>query len=460
MIFASLEFLTIFLPAFLLLYAVTPTPARNLVLLLASWLFYGWWNPTFLLLFIALTILAWAGGLLLARLHRRRRAALACLIVFNLSVLAWFKYANIVVDTAAGMLGQTGFVWRHVVLPIGLSFTVLQAISYFVDVYRGRFPAERRLLDFATYLAMFGHLVAGPIIRYDWIRTRLAHRALRWDRFCAGARRFMTGLVMKVLVADTLAPVAAQVFGSTRPSLVDAWLGCLAYTLQLYFDFAGYSAMAIGIGLMLGFRFPENFRRPYLARDLAQFWRRWHISLSSWLRDYLYIPLGGSRKGLARTCINLLITMAIGGLWHGADSWNFLYWGMLHGAGLAVLRLWRSTGWRLPALLAHVLTLVFVMLGWTLFRSPDASVAQDMLAGQLGLHQAGMSETLHNLMRVPVLLAFFFGLLWVVEPWTRLRLVRGPLMAGLRHLALTVGFLLAFALVAARGATPFLYFQF
>jgi alginate O-acetyltransferase complex protein AlgI len=200
---------------------------------------------------------------------------------------------------------------------------VLQAISYFVDIYRGKFPAERRPIDFATYLAMFGHLVAGPIIRYDWIRQRLAHRAMRWAGFAKGARRFMIGMSMKVLVADTLSPVVEQVFSSASPSFVDAWLGCLAYTLQLFFDFAGYSAMAIGIGAMLGFRFPENFHAPYLARNVADFWRRWHISLSSWLRDYLYVPLGGSRRGNGRTVANLMLTMGIGGLWHGPTAGTF-----------------------------------------------------------------------------------------------------------------------------------------
>ena len=216
----------------------------------------------------------------------------------------------------------------------------------------------------------------------------------------------MIGMAMKVLVADTLSPVVEQVFASAHPSLVDAWLGCLAYTLQLFFDFAGYSAMAIGIGAMLGFRFPENFDRPYLARNLAQFWRRWHISLSSWLRDYLYVPLGGSRKGTGRTLLNLMLTMAIGGLWHGADSWNFLYWGLAQGVGLGVVHLGRSRGLRLPAPLAHVTTMLFVMLGWTLFRSPDFAVARDMLAGQFGAHGMALGAALSNTLRVPVVLAY------------------------------------------------------
>ena len=454
MVFASLEFLTVFLPAFLLLYALTPARAKNAVLLIASWIFYGWWSPVFLALFITLTALAWAGGLWIERAGARRKAVLVALIAVNLAVLGWFKYANIVVETFADAPA-----WQRVALPIGLSFTVLQAISYFVDVYRGKFAAERRPVDFATYLAMFGHLVAGPIIRYDWIRQRLAHRAMRWSGFAKGARRFMTGMAMKVLVADTLAPVVAQVFASKQPSLADAWLGCTAYTLQLYFDFAGYSAMAIGIGAMLGFRFPENFRQPYLARNLADFWRRWHISLSSWLRDYLYIPLGGNRHGHGRTVLNLLVTMGIGGLWHGADSWNFLYWGLAHGVGLSVVHLARARGLTLPTPLAHALTLLFVMLGWTLFRAPDVGVALDMLGGQFGLHGLAWSAELWNLLRAPVVMAFALGIAWVVAPaLPSVRRRAGDALAN--AFVPATAFVLALSLVASRGTVPFLYFQF
>lgn len=464
MVFASLEFLAVFLPVFLLLYAVTPARAKNTLLLLSSWLFYGWWSPLFLLLFIALTALAWAGGLWVERAGPRRKALMAGLIALNLGVLAWFKYANIVVETFSAAIVHAGAMpveWQRIALPIGLSFTVLQAISYFVDIHRGKFPAERRPIDFATYLAMFGHLVAGPIIRYDWIRQRLAHRSMRWAGFAKGARRFMVGMAMKVLVADTLAPVVDQVFASSSPSFVDAWLGCLAYTLQLFFDFAGYSAMAIGIGAMLGFRFPENFHAPYLARNVADFWRRWHISLSSWLRDYLYVPLGGSRRGHGRTVLNLMITMGIGGLWHGADSWNFLYWGLAHGAALSMVHLWRGRGPSLPAPLAHAATLLFVMLGWTLFRSPDLATAGRMLGGQFGLHGMALGPALSNALRAPVVLAYLLGIVWVIAPALvprRSHASHAFAVAG--TLAPVCGFLLAFALVASRGTVPFLYFQF
>lgn len=460
MVFASLEFLTVFLPAFLLCYRLAPAGARNAVLLAGSWLFYGWWSPAFLLLFIALAGYGWGAGLALECV-RERRWPLALLVAVPLAVLAWFKYANITVRTWSGLvqaLGGAPVAWLPVALPIGLSFTVLQIVSYLVDVHRGRFAAERRAQDFAMYLAMFGHLVAGPIIRYGWIRTRLGLRAMRWRQFCAGARRFMLGMAMKVLVADTLAPVVQQVFASEHPGLADAWLGCLAYTLQLFYDFAGYSAMAIGLGLMLGFRFPENFRAPYLARNLADFWRRWHMSLSSWLRDYLYIPLGGSRQGRGRTGAALLVTMGLGGLWHGADSWNFLYWGLLQGLGLMAVHGFRARGGRLPAPLAHALTLLFVMLGWTLFRSPDLSAAARMYAGQFGLNGVPLGDALHGTLRLPVVLAYTLGIAGVAAPAMRRRLPRAWL--ALRTWGAAAGFVLACALLASRGSAPFLYFQF
>src|SRR5690606_6248480 len=259
------------------------------------WIFYGWWSPTFLLLFIGLTVLAWVGGLMLGALPggRLRKWLLILLIAVNAGTLFWFKYINILIETGNEILSFAGGMplqWQRVALPIGLSFIILQAISYLVDVYRGAVCPQRRFVWFAAYLAMFGHLIAGPILRYEWVERELISRQFTWVDFSAGTRRFMVGMCMKVLVADTLSPLVDAAFAVPEPSFFDAWLACLAYSLQLFFDFAGYSAMAIGLGQMLGFHFPENFNHPYLARSIQDFWRRWHISLSTWIRDYLYIP--------------------------------------------------------------------------------------------------------------------------------------------------------------------------
>ena len=468
MVFASLEFLLLFFPLFLIAYAVSPSKARNTVLLGASWVFYGWWSPIFLLMLIGLTWLTWVGGLALdapAAPLRRKRILLAFMNTVLAGTLCWFKYANILAETVNGLLGRVGadpLPWERVVLPIGLSFIVLQAISYLVDVWRGTVKAQRSFIDFAAYKAMFGQLIAGPIIRYEWVQHEITQRRFDWVGFSKGSRRFMVGMSMKVLVADSLAPVVDAVFAQSAPSLVDAWIGCSAYTLQLFFDFAGYSAMAIGIGQMLGFHFPENFNHPYLAHSIQDFWRRWHLSLSSWIRDYLYIPMGGNRGGTFATYRNLLLTMAIAGLWHGSDSWNFLLWGLAHGMALCVARAWPQ---RLPVPpgLSRLLTLLFVMLAWTLFRAPDMQAALRMYAGQFGLHGLAMGDTLHALLRPGHAVAAVVGVVCVILPAFRPHWETrhaGTRLAAVIALWPIPAFLLSFALIASRGAVPFLYFQF
>ncbi|MFG0466101.1 MBOAT family O-acyltransferase [Pseudomonas putida] len=471
MVFASLEFLLLFLPAFMLVYALGRPAWRNTILLIGSWLFYGWLSPLFLALHMVLTVIAWVGGLIVDRAREgstRRMRWLVGLIVLNTAVLCWYKYANILALTANELMSAYGampFEWQRVALPAGLSFIVLQAISYLVDVHRHTVPVERSFINYATYISMFGHSIAGPIIRYDWVRCELNQRQFNWPLFSLGARRFMIGMSMKVLVADTLSPLVDVAFHLPQPSLVDAWIGCLAYSLQLFFDFAGYSAMAIGLGLMLGFHFPENFNRPYLARSIQDFWRRWHLSLSSWLRDYLYIGLGGNRHGVWNTYRNLFLTMAIAGLWHGGDSWNYLLWGAAHGIALCVDRAWAHSS--LPAIprpLAHVLTLLFVCLAWTLFRSPDFHTALSMYAGQFGLHGIGLGDAMAVTLRPAHGMAAVLGVLCIVAPLLQRRAEQRwaqTLWFVTGAAAWPVaGFLLSFALIASRETVPFLYFQF
>ncbi|MFM9999787.1 MAG: MBOAT family O-acyltransferase [Burkholderiaceae bacterium] len=465
MVFASLEFLSLFLPVFLALYALVAPRRRNALLLVGSWIFYGWWSPSFLLLFMALAGLGWYGGLVIARLERGRGLALTLCIGVNLMLLCWFKYANIVVDTVAELLGPGAMAadWQRVVLPIGLSFIVLQSISYLVDVYRRTVPADPSFTSFGAYQSMFVHLIAGPIIRYDWVKRELASRPFDWPQFALGARRFMVGMSMKVLVADTLAPVANLAFSLPQPTLADSWAGCIAYSLQLFFDFAGYSGMAIGLGMMLGFRFPENFRQPYLARSIQDFWRRWHLSLSSWIRDYLYIPLGGNRVSPPRIYLNLLLTMAIAGLWHGGDSWNFLLWGAAHGAALCLARAWDNAGWPAPPQwMSRLLTLLFVMLAWTIFRAHNFDDAMRMYAGQAGRNGVAPGDAMLLLLRPAHGVALALGLACVVapavQPWIARRIPSFATRLGAQWPL--PAFLLSYALIASRGAVPFLYFQF
>jgi len=474
MVFASLEFLTLFLPLFFLAYLLTPQRGRNFTLLVGSWVFFTWWTPRYLVLLIALTTLAFAAALAIERcrseLWRTRIMALA--ITLNLLCLCWYKYANMLVLSLLELLHHqgvaipAGFAWESVALPIGLSFTVLHAISYLVDVRRGVVRAQTSFIAFSAYMAMFGHLIAGPIVRYKVIEKELRERQFHPHDFAMGVRRFMVGFSMKVLIADTLSPLVAQIFSTTSPSFVDAWSGCIAYTLQLYFDFAGYSAMAIGLGLMLGFYFQENFNQPYLASSIQDFWRRWHMTLSSWLRDYLYISLGGSRGGNFFTYRNLMLTMAIGGLWHGGESWNFLIWGIIHGTALCVERVCTQRGLSLPDPLARGLTLLTVMLAWTVFRADGFAAACSMWGGQFGLHGWGLSDTLALSLTPVIKWTVVVGIVCVIYPafpWYRTGVPGFRTewwRSSWKNYWPVLTFAYALAVLSGQSVRPFLYFQF
>ena len=465
MVFSSIEFLALFLPAFLLAYMATPAAWRNLTLCIGSWVFYSWWKPVFLLVIVGITYVAWALGKVIARADERTKPRLVgCGVVIILGVLCWFKYANLMVETLnAGLrfVNMAPLPWSEIILPIALSFTALQGISYLIDVRRGTVAAEPRFVNFAAYLDMFPHLIAGPIIRYAWIAEEIGHRRVTLADIGIGARRFMIGFAVKVLIADSLAPLVETAFSVPQPSLCDAWLGNIAFALQIFFDFAGYSAMAIGLARIMGFHYPENFRDPYLAISIQDFWRRWHISLSSWLRDYLYISLGGNRGGTVRTYINLILTMAIGGLWHGA-SWAFLLWGLIHGFALAVARAWAGSGLRLPSPVSYVLTLAVVLFAWTPFRATSWDGAIAMLAGQIGLHGVALGDQMALALRPIVIVWLLIGIATVLWPALQPRLPawasRQPTgWAALWPIGL---FLYAVAAMLGRQTVPFLYFQF
>ncbi|MFO8041685.1 MAG: MBOAT family protein, partial [Alkalispirochaeta sp.] len=345
MVFASPTFLFLFLPLFLAGYYLLPADRRSGWILAGSWVFYGWWRVDFLLLLVTASLGAGWIGRRIARssdITGRRRWTVTG-VTAALAVLGYFKYFNFGVNTAsrvvAALGGSTAWASRlwEVVLPVGISFFVFQIISYMVDVYRGTAPEARSITDVAAYVSLFPQLVAGPIVRYSEIADQLRERRHSWSGFAAGARRFSLGIVRKVLIADAVAPLVHAVFTSSEPGFAAAWLGVAAYTVQIYFDFSAYSDMAIGLGGMMGFRFPENFLRPYHSVSITEFWRRWHVTLSSWLRDYLYIPLGGSRRGSRRTIVNLMTVMVLGGLWHGA-AWTFVFWGAWHGLWLVLDR--------------------------------------------------------------------------------------------------------------------------
>ena len=373
MLFSSLVFLWIFLPVVFLGCRVLPLRGQNALLLVASLLFYGWGEPVYLFLMLGSITLNWVGGLIIDKTSGgARKAALGAVVAANLLLLGYFKYYGFVADTIDGLLHSEVLPMRDIALPIGISFYTFQAMSYVIDLYRGHYPVQKNWFRLALYISFFPQLIAGPIVQYGQIEQQLGNRKLFSEQTAYGIKRFCWGLGKKVILANAFAAKADEIYGLAPESASTAlaWLGAVYYTLQMYYDFSGYSDMAIGLGEMFGFHFAENFNYPYLSRTVSEFWRRWHISLSSWFRDYLYIPLGGNRRGKAKTLRNLFIVFLVTGLWHGAN-WQFVAWGIWHGMFLIIERIWlrkKLESW--PAVIGHVYTLVSVMLGWVIFRAP------------------------------------------------------------------------------------------
>lgn len=477
MVFASLLFLFAFLPLALALSYVTPRRARNFTLLVLSLTFYAWGEQRWVAVMLASIALNWLGALLVerARGSRKQRWLLGTIIALDLGALAGFKYASFAVENLNVLLrslhlGELSPVEPH--LPLGISFFTFHAISYVVDVYRGQSRALKNPLDTALYIALFPQLIAGPIIRYHYIEEQLRARTWTLSGFDFGVRRFSLGLAKKVLIANVVARCADDVFRIPLDQLSFglAWVGIMAYTLQIYFDFSGYSDMAIGLGSMFGFRFPENFDHPYSSRSVTEFWRRWHISLSAWFRDYLYIPLGGNRVSTRRTYLNLVVVFLLCGLWHGA-SWTFVSWGALHGA---LLVLERTRFGKLlegaPSVLRHFYTLLAVCIAWVLFRAPDLASAFGYLKAMAGASQ--FSNSAHPVASVLSPVVAIAGCVGVVASAPLLRGMTRVQASGafsafppsaLRWLSFSVQILLlglSTTQLAASTHNPFIYFRF
>lgn len=473
MVFSSETFLFLYLPLFLAVYYLTPFRFRSVVILIGSYIFYGWWRLDFLGLLFLTTVWTYIFGRRIgaATTARAAKTYLGIGLVGCLGVLALFKYLNFFIDSFAMLWGRTpdelGVHWR-LILPIGISFYVFHAVSYLVDVYRKDAVATARFFDFAAFIALFPQLVAGPILRFKDLTGQFAYRVHSVDLFVQGTTIFAIGLAKKVLLADTVAPLANLAFDTPDPSLTLSWLGSVAYMIQLYFDFSGYSDMAIGLGLMIGFHFRANFDMPYISRSITEFWRRWHISLSVWLRDYLYIPLGGNRKGNARTYVNLMLVMLLGGLWHGAN-WTFVLWGLWHGGWLAYER---ATGRAKAADVAGLIaTLVVVLVGWVMFRAANVTEAFEVYGGMLGLNGLSPSPDIALAITSESLLFLLLGVTVAAgEPWlnrvaaARLRPTPDGALT-LLNAALPSVLVIALGVVsimklAEQSFSPFLYFQF
>ena len=459
MVFSSIPFLYYFLPAVLAVYFLTPRKGKNAVLLLASLIFYGWGELRLLPLMAFTILLCYVCGLGIERSRKRKKLWLLASIVISVGLLGVFKYADFFIGSLNTVTGLK-IPLLHLALPVGISFYTFQCLSYTIDVYRGSVPAQKNLINFGAYVALFPQLIAGPIVRYADIARELEHREHSWDNAAAGLRRFLVGLGKKVILADNFALLIRLFRQSGEKSVLFYWMYAVAFTLNIYFDFSGYSDMAIGLGRVLGFHFVENFNYPYLSGSVTEFWRRWHISLGSWFRDYVYIPMGGSRVSRWRWVLNILTVWMLTGLWHGA-AWNFVLWGLLF-AALLLAEKWIPVLQRLPGVLRHGYVLLAVVLSFVLFNADSLAQAGQDFAGLFGFGSLSLTsaETLYYLKSYAVL--FVLGILGstpVVK--NAARRIDGTKAGIVLEAAAMLALLIVCTAYLVDGSfSPFLYFRF
>lgn len=470
MLFSSLVFLWFFLPAAVFLYYLAPgRNAKNIVLFAASLIFYGWGGPRYLLLVLLTALLCYVAGLCLDAAGERtalKKLSVGVFVLITLGTLGYFKYYNFFAATAGRLAGKELFPLRDIVLPLGISFYTFQAISYVVDVYRGKSPAQKNLFHMALYLFLFPQILSGPIIKYHQVAGQLTNRNETISMQFYGIKRFVYGLAKKVLLANTFGQSVDYIMGvpSGQMGTLTAWLAVILYTLQIYYDFSGYSDMAIGLGRIFGFYYEENFNYPYLSSSITEFWRRWHISLSTWFRDYLYIPLGGNRKGLGRTCVNLFIVFLATGLWHGA-SMTFIIWGIYHGLFILSERLWlKKVLDRNPVkFLNHLYAMVVVVFGWLLFRAPSMTYAIDLAKAMIrpskGLWNAGLFAN-NKILFLAVLGILLCGPVQALFPRFRNHIFDEENVSYGDIAVMIVLLFLSTMVVVSSTYTAFIYFQF
>lgn len=466
MVFSSLEFIFVFLASVLAVYYLVPPKARNIVLLLFSLVFYGWGEPVYVFLMIATITVDYICGYIIGRdldsKPKQAKVTLIVSIVINLALLGVFKYYDFFAGTLNSLLGRGVFPTLGLTLPIGISFYTFQALSYVIDVYRRDARVQKNIAAFGTYVTLFPQLIAGPIVRYADVDDQLRERTHSLTLFASGCRTFICGLAKKILLANAAGAMWNSLSAAAEPDALGAWLAIVFYTFQIYFDFSGYSDMAIGLGKMFGFSFRENFYYPYVSESITEFWRRWHISLSTWFREYVYIPLGGNRRGVGRTYFNLFCVWLLTGLWHGA-SWNFVLWGLYYFALLVIektflLRLLE----RAPKFLRHIYSMAAVIFGWLLFVIEDVSSIGAYLSRMFGgtgvfATQITVYELVRNLVFLAILILastpapkkLWYKLYSKGTPW---RIVQSVVCA--------IAFVLCIAYLVDSSYNPFLYFRF
>lgn len=466
MVFSSTIFLCVYLPLVLLGYYICPKKGRNLFLLIVSLVFYAWGEPKYVFLMIFSILVNYIFGRLMDK-HRENKKRLKLMlvlsVVIDIGLLSVFKYTDFIITNVNAIFGSN-FDLLNIALPIGISFYTFQAMSYTIDVYRDDVRVQKNLIDFGMYITMFPQLIAGPIVRYADVQDQLAERSVTTADFSEGVMRFVVGLGKKVLLANQMGAVWSDIYAlGGDVSALMAWTGAIAYTFQIYFDFSGYSDMAIGLGRMFGFKFPENFRYPYQSVSITDFWRRWHITLSTWFKEYLYIPLGGNRRGLARQALNLLIVWSLTGFWHGA-GWNFVMWGLYYFVILFIEKLFLLKALdKLPKFFRHVYALLLIIIGWVIFASDDVSVLLPYLGSMFGANGAIGGMDVYTLLTKAALLV----ICCIASTELPKKLFLSAAGAMNEKAAFTLKSVLTIALLALSmilligdSYNPFLYFRF
>lgn len=465
MLFSSMTFIFLFLPLVCLFYILAKPEIRNYLLLAASILFYAWGEPRYLAIMILTVLINYWGAILLDKFPTKTKLILALTIIADLSFLIYFKYFNFIIDNINSGLG-TDLRFLDIIMPIGISFYTFQAMSYLIDVYRKEVPVQKDLCKLALYITLFPQLVAGPIVKYHDVAEQIDRRSITFDKVSLGIKRFICGLAKKMLIANTLGAVVDKIFAlpTNEFDVWTAWLGAICYSLQLYYDFSGYSDMAIGLGLIFGFRFLENFNYPYISKSIGEFWRRWHISLSTWFKQYLYIPLGGNRVSTLRNCFNLFVVFLTTGIWHGA-SWNFIVWGLWHGFFIIFEKL---AGWNrecstfLQKAYRHIYVILVFVTGWVLFRADTLSYAADYLKKMFGLSETAPIYSLSYFIDNTKIAAIIVGIICSTPLFAQMLYIKyeHKWARSVVNIWLGLLFFISAAAIAASTYNPFIYFRF
>lgn len=466
MLFSSISFIYVFLPAVCFLYLITRKELHNPILLIASIIFYAWGEPRYLAIMLVTIMVNYLGALLIEKYPLKKKLTLTLTIAANLGFLIYFKYFNFILGNINALL-HTNIDFIKVVMPIGISFYTFQAMSYLIDVYRGECKAQKDIYKLALYICLFPQLIAGPIVKYHDVAEQIDSREVNFEKVDIGVKRFIIGLAKKMLIANTMGAIADKIFVQAPDTFTPliAWIGSFAYSLQLFYDFSGYSDMAIGLGLIFGFRFMENFNYPYISKSITEFWRRWHISLSTWFKQYVYIPLGGNKISPNRTYINLAVVFFLTGLWHGA-SWNFIFWGLWNGFFIILEKM---TGWHKETdkpfinFLKHIYTIFIFVLGWVMFRADNMHYAAIYLKNMFGLVKVhDIAYAINYYGDTVEILTFIIAVICAMPVFSKILEIKQErkILRSIVNIWLIILFILSTAAVAASTYNPFIYFRF